>query len=902
MKNKITLFILFLTCSLVGFSQNPRTTVTLTDKDVFVSSYTDKEVVINNQTNLHLSATTHILTNSVIKLNSVDSWVFFDNVKPSLVTDSLLQYIYVNNQPAVVKTNTRISIYKNGTVIIPQPPTFQPLKVYTGQNFTGDSLSSYSLFTFYSALGALDNKIRSFKLKRGYMLTVATTSDGTGYSRVYIADDKDLEIPVLSNLVDQKISFIRILDWEWVSKKGWAGYNANDLNLTNSTWRYSWDAGGSTTSTVEYVPIRQNGGWPAWGDINAKTYVSHVLGFNEPDHTEQSNLTVSQALAEWPDMLRTGLRIGSPACTNFSWLYSFMDSCKAKNYRVDYVAVHAYWGGKSPSNWYNDLKYIHDRTGRPIWITEWNNGANWTTETWPTTDKSLSAANAAKQLADLKGILAVLDTASFIERYSIYNWVQDARAMTLGDTLTPAGKYYAADKSAIAFNRKYEAVPTFTYSNPSLTITTGATKLTLNIVDPNFENYIGCIIDKKVDNGSFVEFINSDNPSTIKFTDTININTGSRVRYRVRSKWLNGSVSDYSKEVGIDFTSGGDAVQYGTLSYANVGWNTVYFKKAFTSIPLVILGAPTNTNGSVLLSPRAKYYSFDRVFVQLAPWAYQGVSTLAKDESVPYFALSSGTYDFGGLKGIAGRASVGSTWTTITFASAFDTIPVVFATQLISGTVNATTVRIRNISKTGFEAKLQKETAVKTALGAESVSYFAIKPGTGIIDSKKLIVGRTADKAVSSIYSTIYYNDSIANPIFISQMQTCNDDTVTATLRCLTVSSKYANVLKQREKSTGVTSTLAETGGWMLINSVSETLGVNTLVATPLRIFPNPVKDYIYLLSDNSEKLNVEIYNMVGVLVKRVNVVDGKIDVNNLAPGCYMLKAANHTASKFIKL
>src|SRR5665647_255712 len=126
-------------------------------------------------------------------------------------------------------------------------------------------------------------------------------------------------------------------------------------------------------------------------------------------------------------MLRTGLRIGSPACTNFSWLYQFMDSCKARNYRVDYVAVHGYWGGKTPQNWYNDLKYIHDRTGRPIWITEWNNGANWTSEWWPSDVPSQQA----KQLADIKGILTVLDTAHFIERYSIYNWVEDKRAMIL---------------------------------------------------------------------------------------------------------------------------------------------------------------------------------------------------------------------------------------------------------------------------------------------------------------------------------------------------------------------------------------------------------------------------------------------------------------------------------------
>src|ERR1035437_8487833 len=349
---KKVFYILITILSVVSYSYsaNPRTTITITDKNSSVTSYTDKEVVINSQADLHITASLapSVLNNSIVKLNSTDSWVFFDNISPQLVVDSLLQYIYVNDQAAVLKTNIRVSIYKQGAVVIPQSSSFQPFKVYTSQNFSGDS-TSYSLFNFNTALGAtFDNKIRSFKLKRGYMVTLATASDGLGYSRVYIADDKDLEVAVLPNLLDNAISFIRVLDWEWVSKKGWAGYDPTDISLIKPTWRYDWSAGGTTTSITEYVPIRQNGGWPGWAEINGKQYVSHLLGFNEPDHTEQSNLAVNQAVAQWPDMIRTGLMVGSPACTNFSWLYSFMDSCKAKNYRVDYVAVHAYWNSKSP--------------------------------------------------------------------------------------------------------------------------------------------------------------------------------------------------------------------------------------------------------------------------------------------------------------------------------------------------------------------------------------------------------------------------------------------------------------------------------------------------------------------------------------------------------------------------
>jgi hypothetical protein len=910
MKRKITILMLFLTYAFIAFPLNPRTTITITDKNVTVPSYTDNEVILNGQTDLHLTATTNPLTNSVLDLNTVDSWIFFDNIKPSFVVDSLLKYININNQPAVLKTNVRISIYKQGTVVIPQSSTFQPLKVYTGQNFSNDS-ASYSLFTFNNALGlTFDNKIRSLKLKRGYMVTLATNSDGTGYSRVYIAADQDLLLSVMPDLLDMKISFIRVLDWEWVSKKGYCGSDPTEVSLVKPTWRYDWSAGGATTSTVEYVPIRQTGSWPGWSDINALNYVSHVLGFNEPDHTEQSNLTVSQALSEWPDMLRTGLRIGSPACTDFNWLYNFMDSCKVKNYRVDYVAVHAYWGGKSPQNWYNDLKYIHDQTGRPIWITEWNNGANWTSEWWPDNTRPLllTTANAAKQLSDLKGILQVLDTASFIERYSIYNWVEDARAMVLNGALTPAGTYYSNDNSVMAFNKVNEVIPTFNYLTPSLAISFGNTKLSLSVTDPNLENYTGCIVEKKTDNGNYAPFFNSDLSTSKTCTDTLNLNAGNKVRYRVRSKWSNGTLSPYSNEVGFDVSNGSD-IQYGILSLSNVGWNTLFFKKPFTTTtttsPAIILGAVTNNNTNVLLTPRVKLISAtSRTNIQLAPWAYQKVTTLSNEENVPYLMMLTGDYNFGGLQATAGKViNVSSSWTTAIFTTPFDTIPVVFANQLLATSPNATIVRVRNVTKTGFEAKLQKEKAVTTPLGSETITYFAIKPGIGVMDNRKIIVGRTPDKTVGASYKTIYYGDSIANPIFLSQMQTCNDDTVTAALRCLYISSKYTNVLKQRERSTGVTTTLAETAGWMVINPVSlSPQSVNNPSVELFGFYPNPVKDYIYLTNNITEYFDVEIYNLVGVLVKNIHLKENKIDVSELQPGCYILRSLQHGSTKFIKL
>ena len=881
---------------------NSQTIVNITNANQTVSSYSDKQVIISGKSELHLTATSNVLNNTTIELKSEDSWVFFDNIRPNDVISTYLPKVIVNGLVASLNSNVRVSVYKHGTVVIPHSSAIQPLKVYTAQNFGGDS-ASYSLYNYNKSLAAnIDNHIRSFKLKRGYMATLATSSDGMGYSRVFIADNEDLNINILPDLLDEKVSFIRVFSWEWVTKKGWCGSNPSEYGKLNATWRYDWSAGGNSTNAIEYVPIKQNLGWPGWTEINDKSKVTHLLGYNEPDHVEQSNVTVAQAIKEWPNMLKSGLRVGTPACTNFSWLYQFMDSCKAHNYRVDYVAIHSYWGGKSPQSWYNDLKYISQRTGRPLWITEWNNGANWTSEWWPTSDHSLSAANAAKQLADIKAILNVLDTASFVERYSIYNWVQDCRAMVLADTLTPAGKYYADNKSVMAFNRKYEVIPTFTLGDPSLSIAIGSRNLSITESDPNFENFNGLIIEKSIDDSDYVEVFNSDDRFLKSFIDTLDISMGSKVRYRAKVKLPNGLLSNYTNEVGYDITKGG-SVQYGNVGFSNVDWNPVFFNKPFSTIPTIILGAPTNNNNSVLMAPRVKLISYSSRFnVQLSPWSYQNVTGLTKTDNVPYFVIAPGNYNFGGLQAKAARATVASTWTTVNFAAPFETVPVVFANELSPAFAEATTVAIRNVTKTGFEAKLQKEEAVTKTLNSGTVTYFAITQGTGSIDGSKLIVGKTADDAISLTGATkIEYGESIENPVFLSQMQSCNDD-VAASLRCLTVTPDYSYLLKQREKSMGVSTGTKESAGWMVISPATVIQSVNNPVDKQFDYYPNPVKDFIQIIHHDANEMTVEIQDISGITVKRILLTNNRIDVSDLPPGYYILKALHYKAKKFIKI
>ncbi len=502
--------------------------------------------IVSGKTDLHLTGEYSPLINSTVELNSNDSWLFFDNINPSVVIANWLDDIKISGAVAVNNTNVRVAIYKNGTVVIPNgnQTSSQALQVFTQANLAGTS-QPYAIDVYNNSLGAFDNSIKSFKLKRGYMATLANNPDGSGYSRVFIANDDDLIVNTMPTGLDGTVSFIRVFRWDWISKKGKAGWSPAKIN---ATWYYDWNIGGGASSTYDYAIIRQNGGWPSWTDIKNKTNVNHLLGFNEPDRPDQSNMTVDQAIAQWPEMMKSGLRIGSPApaTPENAWITDFMTKCNQLNYRVDFVAIHCYWGGLTPQQWYSKLKSIYDRVKRPLWITEWNNGANWTTETWPADQEG----QFQKQLSDIKGILGVLDTASFVERYAIYDWVENKRAMVLADTLTPAGKYYAANKSNFAFNPSKAYIHNWALLSPTASFTINSddySKITLQWSDVNVELGSKYVLERMIDgvDASFIavqEFTAYTRGGTLTYVD----NVYNKATYRIKAYNLDGTQFAYS--------------------------------------------------------------------------------------------------------------------------------------------------------------------------------------------------------------------------------------------------------------------------------------------------------------------------------------------------------------------
>lgn len=305
------------------------------------------------------------------------------------------------------------------------------------------SLSTYGIFDDSVDIESswwLENSLTSFLLKKGYMVTLSNQGGGQGFSKVYVASEADLKVNLPAEL-NNNVRFMRILPWRWTAKRGWGGSNGDHMSLVQAYWNYEWEPTGSSTNNREFVPMIKGRGQDKefrWLEVRARANQTHFLVFNEPESSNQGDLTVDEAIALWPKALQSGLRLVSPGRTDGSngdnWLSSFMAQADAKGYRVDAVNVHNY-NKKTASALKTWLTAEYNKYGRPIWLTEFQRENN---------DNPTDADHEAY----LASVIPMLEELHFIERYAYFNFntggVTSATASLFnnGPTLNARGDIY----------------------------------------------------------------------------------------------------------------------------------------------------------------------------------------------------------------------------------------------------------------------------------------------------------------------------------------------------------------------------------------------------------------------------------------------------------------------------
>lgn len=210
------------------------------------------------------------------------------------------------------------------------------------------------------------------------------------------------------------------------------------LSLAKVSWYYNWNIISLVTnSPVQYVPM-------VWGTKHfpyIKGPYPILLGFNEPDHLSQANMTPTQALSYWSKLTSVATRVGSPATAKSllnanNWLDQFL----LGKPRVDFITVHWY-KGVDAQRFISDMTGIYNKYKKPIWVTE-----------FAPQYRSQAAAEPYKYSQAqvdyfMRTVTTWMNNTSFIERYAWHDIHDGTSALfTAEGNLTATGRTYAAVK------------------------------------------------------------------------------------------------------------------------------------------------------------------------------------------------------------------------------------------------------------------------------------------------------------------------------------------------------------------------------------------------------------------------------------------------------------------------
>jgi RNA polymerase sigma factor (sigma-70 family) len=226
------------------------------------------------------------------------------------------------------------------------------------------------------------------------------------------------------------------------------------LAESGASWFYTWSSSseGLSAPGAGFVPMVWGSGSVTSSTLTQakdSTSCGCMLGFNEPDNSGQSNMTPAQALALWPQLMSTGLQLGSPAvasggATAGGWLDQFMTGAQQAGYRVNFITLHWYGSDFNTTDAVSQLQSyieaVYNRYHLPIWLTEFalisfaNGGSTYPSET--------------QQAAFLTAATAMLDSLPYVQRYAWFGLGATTLPSTglfqAGPVVTPVGTAFEA--------------------------------------------------------------------------------------------------------------------------------------------------------------------------------------------------------------------------------------------------------------------------------------------------------------------------------------------------------------------------------------------------------------------------------------------------------------------------
>ena len=203
----------------------------------------------------------------------------------------------------------------------------------------------------------------------------------------------------------------------------------------------------------------------------------------------------------------------------------------------------------------------------------------------------------------------------------------------------------------------------------------------------------------------------------------------------------------------------------------NDQWKAVTLNRLYDE-PVVIVGALSYSgpDPSVIRVRNVTGSGFE---VRVQEWEYlDGHHAI---EQINYLVIESGSYELpGGSRVEAGRfgANAVGSFAAVPFKQPFSTVPVVMTTTTSVNGGDAVALRLRNITTTTFDYRIQEQEANDQRHTSEEAGYIAWEPSAGSMDGLVFEIGRTANSVTQKFQALPFYEPFSSPPVFLAGMQT----------------------------------------------------------------------------------------------------------------------------------
>lgn len=326
----------------------------------------------------------------------------------------------------------------------------------------------------------------------------------------------NFRIPTMPDFLGDGVSWCYNWAHTPLSDDRWAMLKGNEMIF----YPMVWNAGYSKTNLATF---------------KAKDPQSdYVLAYNEPNLTDQANMTPQQAAAVWPDFVATakslGLKIVGPA-VNYGTLSGYNDPVKwyddflaqpgVSLDDIDAIALHCYMPNGQAVKSLMIRKFA--KYNKPLWLTEFENG---------------EASSEASQIVFCEQTCTYLEADPMVERYAWFmdNTGSNNRAphfplVTVPEMggseshITDLGKVYTGLSSfdKTCYYPVDENIPAEHYSGQIIEETAGTDEWGPLVETRLTSDFYGNLEIYNLKNNNWVEY-NVDIPKTSKYRIDLRLN------------------------------------------------------------------------------------------------------------------------------------------------------------------------------------------------------------------------------------------------------------------------------------------------------------------------------------------------------------------------------------------